>query len=229
MRCTCGTGKWRSQNRRETAPFFEPEKIVLRQTSDSPIGHIDNRKRVNLNNVYNVGYVDSRYDLRYILGLLNSKLLNHIYQSIAQEKGRTFAEVKKVNLEKLPIATADRKSQARIAEGVISIVASNEQLQSVQAGLVSLLRSKYTLPTLSRALENWPGLEFKGFLAELKKAKVSLTLAEEAEWLTYFTAEKVKAQALQAQIAKTDKEIDALVYQLYGLTEEEVKVVEGKN
>ena len=85
-----------------------------------------------------------------------------------------------------------------------------------------------TLPTLSRSLENWPGLEFKGFLAELKKAKVQLTLAEEAEWLGYFTAEKAKAQALQAQIAKTDKEIDALVYQLYGLTEEEVKVVEGK-
>ena len=82
---------------------------------------------------------------------------------------------------------------------------------------------------MSRALENWPGLEFKGFLAELKKAKVSLTLAEEAEWLTYFTAEKAKAQALQAQIAKTDKEIDALVYQLYGLTEEEIAVVEGKN
>ncbi len=45
-------------------------------------------------------------------------------------------------------------------------------------------------------------MEFKGFLAELKKAKVSLTLAEEAEWLTYFTAEKAKAQALQSQIAK---------------------------
>ena len=50
----------------------------------------------------------------------------------------------------------------------------------------------------------------------------------EAEWLGYFTTEKAKAQALSAQIAKTDKEIDALVYQLYGLTEEEIAVVEGK-
>ena len=30
-----------------------------------------------------------------------------------------------------------------------------------------------------------------------------------------------------AQIAATDKEIDALVYELYGLTEEEIRVVEG--
>jgi hypothetical protein len=32
---------------------------------------------------------------------------------------------------------------------------------------------------------------------------------------------------LQRQIESTDKQIDALVYELYGLTEEEIKVVEG--
>ena len=31
----------------------------------------------------------------------------------------------------------------------------------------------------------------------------------------------------QRQIDATDREIDALVYQLYGLTEEEIQVVEG--
>ncbi|MCX6842999.1 MAG: hypothetical protein NTX53_12035, partial [candidate division WOR-3 bacterium] len=34
-------------------------------------------------------------------------------------------------------------------------------------------------------------------------------------------------ESLQRQIAATDKAIDALVYELYGLTEEEIKVVEG--
>jgi len=32
--------------------------------------------------------------------------------------------------------------------------------------------------------------------------------------------------SLQRQIAATDKQIDALVYELYGLTEEEIRVVE---
>jgi len=31
---------------------------------------------------------------------------------------------------------------------------------------------------------------------------------------------------LQRQIDKTDKQIDQLVYELYGLTEEEIKIVE---
>ena len=34
--------------------------------------------------------------------------------------------------------------------------------------------------------------------------------------------------ALQRQIEATDRQIDALVYELYGLTEEEIKIVEGR-
>jgi dsDNA-binding SOS-regulon protein len=34
--------------------------------------------------------------------------------------------------------------------------------------------------------------------------------------------------ALERQIAATDTQIDALVYELYGLAEDEIKIVEGK-
>ena len=34
--------------------------------------------------------------------------------------------------------------------------------------------------------------------------------------------------ALERQIAATDREIDQLVYQLYGLTAAEIKIVEGR-
>jgi len=37
-----------------------------------------------------------------------------------------------------------------------------------------------------------------------------------------------KRFALQKRIARVDKEIDALVYQLYGLTADEIKIVEGQ-
>jgi hypothetical protein len=35
-------------------------------------------------------------------------------------------------------------------------------------------------------------------------------------------------ESLQRQIAATDNQIDALVYELYGLTEEEIAIVEGR-
>lgn len=40
-----------------------------------------------------------------------------------------------------------------------------------------------------------------------------------------FEDNKKKALALKAEIDKTDKEIDQMVYELYGLTEEEIKII----
>jgi hypothetical protein len=40
--------------------------------------------------------------------------------------------------------------------------------------------------------------------------------------------EAKQSLALKSEIDKTDKEIDRMVYELYGLTEEEVKIVEGE-
>ena len=44
--------------------------------------------------------------------------------------------------------------------------------------------------------------------------------------MSLFEAQKSKAQTLKVEIDKTDKQIDRMVYQLYGLTDEEIKIVE---
>ena len=44
--------------------------------------------------------------------------------------------------------------------------------------------------------------------------------------MQYFEAEKVKVNTIQQLIDQTDKTIDDMVYTLYGLTEEERKIVE---
>ncbi len=42
-----------------------------------------------------------------------------------------------------------------------------------------------------------------------------------------FAEETQKASALQAEIDRTDKEIDQMVYQLYELSQEEIQIVEA--
>ena len=61
----------------------------------------------------------------------------------------------------------------------------------------------------------------------MKKKKVKLSLSEQSEWEDYFQDEKKKAQAIQEQINQTDREIDQMVYELYGLTDEEIQIVEN--
>jgi len=66
-----------------------------------------------------------------------------------------------------------------------------------------------------------------GFFTELKKQKVSLPKQDEFELMDLFEAQKAKALGLQQEINETDNEIDKMVYKLYGLTEEEIRIVEG--
>jgi hypothetical protein len=111
-------------------------------------------------------------------------------------------------------------------ESVSSMIALTKELNESLTRLSDLVQSKFGLEKLSRKLQSWHQLEFGFFLKELKKQKVNLTLTEEAEWLTYFEENKKKAQGLQSQIDQTEKVIDQMVFELYGLTEEEIRIVE---
>jgi hypothetical protein len=89
------------------------------------------------------------------------------------------------------------------------------------------LQREFSLESLSKKLQNWYELSFADFLKELSKAKVNLSLSQKAEWEDYFLAEQQKAVSIKSKIDQTDKEIDQMVYNLYGLTKEEIEIVES--
>ena len=60
----------------------------------------------------------------------------------------------------------------------------------------------------------------------MKKAKIKLSLKEEIEWEEIFLENKEEAEKIKNEIEMTDKEIDRMVYELYGLSEEEVNIIE---
>jgi type I restriction-modification system DNA methylase subunit len=105
----------------------------------------------------------------------------------------------------------------------------NKVLQEASSKFQRSIQRKFNLEELPSKLQNWYLLSYKDFIAELAKKKVKLSLSEEAEWETYFLQEARQALALKAEISNTDQEIDRMVYALYGLTEEEIKIVEGTN
>jgi hypothetical protein len=88
------------------------------------------------------------------------------------------------------------------------------------------LQRKFDLEELPNKLQNWFQCSYSVFILELSKKKIKLSLSQEAEWEDYFVQESKKALELKAKIDSTDKEIDRMVYELYGLTEEEIKIIE---
>ena len=92
--------------------------------------------------------------------------------------------------------------------------------------MVQLLLSKFPTLSINNKLEKWYNITFAEFKKELSKQKIVFTLQAESEWLTFFEQEKQKALMIKNEINKTEKEIDWMVYQLYGLTEDEIMLIE---
>lgn len=92
--------------------------------------------------------------------------------------------------------------------------------------LQSFIIGSFVIDKLSNKLQAFYNYDFKTFIAELKKEKVKLSLAEQDEWEEYLESYTKEINELQSQIIATEKEIDQMVYELYGLTEEEIKIVE---
>jgi len=102
----------------------------------------------------------------------------------------------------------------------------NKEFQEHDQKFQRTLERKFSLTQLPKKLQDWYLLSYTDFIKELEKKKIKLSLSEEAEWETYFSTEAKKALELKAQITQTDKEIDQMVYALYELTEDEIKIVE---
>ncbi len=158
----------------------------------------------------------------YLLSLLNSTLLNIFYKFQYTDKN-----VKPVYLSKLPIPVVSPEQQQPfifLAEKMLSL---NAELQALSGKFLALLGSELGVSEPSKALQNWYLLDFTAFSKELAKKKIVLSLAQKSEWLDFFETEKQKAVRIKTEIDKTDTEIDTMVYELYGLTEEEIRIVEG--
>jgi type I restriction-modification system DNA methylase subunit len=161
---------------RDPEIFKAPLKIVVRQTGDTIIATLVERGCIARDNLHILLPRDSHINLLYILGLMNSRLMDFAYTFMNPEKGEAMAQVKKQQVEQLPIRRInfsdpnDKARHDRVVELVTHMLSLNKRLID----------------------------------ARMPHDKT----------------------ILQQQINVTDRQIDRLVYDLYSLTEVEIKLVE---
>ncbi|MGJ0311046.1 Eco57I restriction-modification methylase domain-containing protein [Aliarcobacter cryaerophilus] len=212
---------------RQSLNFFQ-KKIMVRQTSDKIISAIDYQGLLSLNNVHNIVVNDKKYRYEALVCILNSKLMDFYYKFLVPEEGRTFAEVKAVNLKRLPIVNFEFNQEPFIQKADL-MLELNKKLQELKQNFINELN----LEKIPTKLQKFEELNFDDFIKEYAKAK-KLKFADKLEernfkneWQRLFENDKKEVLEIQNQINITDKEIDQMVYKLYDLTEDEIKIVEG--
>jgi type I restriction-modification system DNA methylase subunit len=177
----------------------------------------------------------------YLQCVLNSKLFSTVKKYLfpafgdSENGGRVRLDANKMNT--LPIKEVEDNLKGKFKSLAGKMTSNSRSLEDIRIRYVNYLHSQFTIEKLSKKLQNWHELEFGDFIKELNKAikkagtstssATKLTKIEEMEWMEVFETKKAEALALKAEIDKTDAEIDAMVYELYGLSEEEIKIVEG--
>lgn len=128
------------------------KKLLIRTTADKIIASIDYNHYFALNSV-NVGVPINNYvSLEFLLAVLNSKLMEYWYRLTVQERNKTFAEVKIVYLERIPI-----KYNKILQEQIVSYVSellsikcltgiyNNIKIENVEKKINSLIYKLYNL------------------------------------------------------------------------------------
>ena len=166
--------------------------------------------------------------LKRILCLVNSKIMSWYGRLKLPNFGKDiFPKLNPQDIKLFPIYSEIKSTKIPLSEKADLMLSLSKELQEESRKFQRTILRKFDLEDLPGKLQNWYLLSYKEFIAELGKKKVKLSLKEEAEWEDYFLHEAEKALNIKASIETTDKEIDQMVYQLYELTQEEIKIIEG--
>lgn len=231
-------------------PYFQYPKIMTREISLGCNMTYDEKGEFYHNTkVYSFVKKDKfQVDEKYYLGIMNSSLMWFFLKNTGSEYRGGYYVFKTNYLKPFPLPEISENSQDVINKVNLQLE-NNKVFQNLNDKFIKYLNSQFNLEKLSKKLQNWHELAFGDFIKELNKAIKAnnklrakqvaegvissaveiptLTKKDEFEWLDLFEDNKQKAQDLKAQINQTDAAIDAMVYELYGLTDDEISIVEN--
>ncbi|ATP56231.1 restriction endonuclease subunit M [Pedobacter ginsengisoli] len=213
--------------------FFNSSRIIIMEITRGNKYKLSSvyleKEFYNTPSIINIISRDNSLDLKSILPLINSRLMTWFHLKV-NPKANAETSIPKIlvgDVRNLPIAKNVISYNIPLAEKADLMLLLNRELQEQSQKFQRILQRKFDLEALPKKLQDWYLLPYADFIKELGKQKIKLTLSQEAEWEDYFTKEAHKLVATKAEINQTDKEIDAMVYKLYDLTDEEIGIVEN--
>ena len=219
-------GEWLAAPRDKK--FFVNERVLIREiTGKRLLACYTNEEFYNTPSLINIINEKNILKLKYILVLINSTLLGWYHNKTSPKANKgLFPKILVNDVRNLPVKEISLEAQKPFIKKADKMLFLNKNLQELSQKFQRLLTRKFELEKLSTKLQDWYLLKFSEFVKELKKSKIKLSLKEEMEWEEIFLENKEEAEKIKNEIEMTDKEIDRMVYELYGLNEKEIEIIE---
>jgi len=163
-----------------------------------------------------------------LLAYLNSKLAWFFFSSVTNIARGGYLRLRTEFVEQIPIPIAPKAlgSQViKIGENCTAFAARRLELRGeVHHRILSDLASAHG--TLTGKLQKFWTLDFAAFRAEVKRAfKTEIPVKDRDDWEKYLAEKSAEVIKLAAAIEAGEREIDDIVYKMFDLTPDEIKLL----
>jgi len=222
---------WYSLHNAREILYFEKEKIITPQLQNYPNFTYDKNMMYSDAGGYNLIKKDEiKESYKYYLTILNSSIMWFFIKNTSSEFSGGYYYFQTRYLEPFPLPKLENlEQQEPFIQKADLMLELNKKLQELKQNFINELN----LEKVPTKLQKFEELDFDDFVKEYAKAK-KLKFADKLEernfkneWQRLFENDKKEVLEIQNQINITDKEIDQMVYKLYDLTPDEIKIVEG--
>lgn len=220
--------KWYELQQAQLAyqPYVLQPKIIYGHFCPRPLYSVDYNSYYSNNKTYFMPTDDN-----FLLALLNSKALWSVFIGFTNAVRGGYYEATAQHVERLPIPAATALQRASLGalahRSQTAAEARYKAEQEVVRRIPDLAPSPATAK-LTKKLRAWHELDFATFSKEVEKTfKQPIPLKERNDWQAFLAEHRSVIEARSAEIAQLESQIDAQVYSLFGLTEDEIKITQA--
>ena len=208
------------------APHFEGVKVLYPEFCDEPQFQLEHGNYVN-NKCYFVGSSNA-----WLAAFLNSNVAWFVITGNSVPVRGGFHQMHSQFVEQAVFPRFDQSKQnelAELARSCSAAAAYRLKLETDFTRRIPDLAPAGTEPKLSIKLKQWwELLDFAAFRVEVKKSlKADIPLSERSDWEDWIARDKAEMARLSKEIKTNEDRINAIVYELFDLTEDEIALLEA--
>ena len=208
--------------------YFKGEKLIIREIVNPSIYATYISYPAVVKNIAAVVIAKSEeYNLKYLLALLNSKLLTYyIFEESAKSSNKTYPSFTSNIVKNIPIKAISKKAQQPFIDKAETMLKNQKEVQDLNKKFEKRLNGDFKGVKMNKIMEQWHSLDFYDFKKEVEKQTRPMLPPEKTEWIEVLEDFQTKANVLLKTIKQTDAAIDKAVYALYELNAAEIEIIE---
>lgn len=137
-----------TKDRRKLA---RPFKIIVRKTGKKIIAALDTKGYIIEQSLYGIINLSQEFSYKYVLAVLNSKLIEWYYINFLITNINSTPQIKKYSLNKIPIKYCDKEKQKEVEAIVDKIIIKTENLK--KSNSIESIKSDQNIKKLQRELD----------------------------------------------------------------------------